>query len=643
MSKTAPALNGQIAQTNDTASRQMRVADYITSRLVAGGLTHIFMVTGGGAMHLNDAFGRNEELQIVCTHHEQSAAMAAESYFRSSGRLAVVNITTGPGCINALNGVFGAYVDSLGMVVVSGQVKRETMARNYSIPLRQLGDQDIDIVSMVRPIVKYATVLQDPQRVREVLDKALFLALDGRPGPVWIDVPVDVQAATVNIDDLAGFDPERDLGDLLKDPDVSLNTRASFGPSRGRDLDEAIDEILSHIATAKRPVIFVGAGIRISGMREQFLSLVEALGVPVVCGWNAYDTLTNDHRLYVGRPGTIGDRPGNFAVQNADVLLVLGSRLNIRQVSYNWSSFARYAWKAMVDIDPAEMSKPTLSIDLPVHADLRDFIPRMLAKLMGYQPKPEHVQYLAWCRERVEKYPAVLPEYWDSEHINPYCFVDRLFRLLRGDDITIMGDGTACVVTQQAAPLRMGQRLYTNSGSASMGYDLPAAIGAYYGGGHTRIICIAGDGSIMMNLQELQTIVGLRLPVKIFVLNNRGYHSMRQTQNAFFGGNEVGVGPESGVTFPDFVKLATALGIPAWRCSTLDELDGVIEQTLNADGPSLCEVVLDLAQAFSPKLSARRLDDGTMVSPALEDLAPFLSRDELRGNMLVEGYEPSGH
>lgn len=622
----------------------MRVADYIALRLARHGITELFMVTGGGAMHLNDAFGRCPDINVVCFHHEQAAAIAAESYFRRCGCLAAVNVTTGPGGINALNGVFGAYTDSLGMVVISGQVKRQTLARNHNPALRQLGDQEVDIVSMVRPIVKYATVLQDPAKVREVMDKALYLAENGRPGPVWVDVPVDVQSALIDPEALHGFDPALGMTtlreSLLGDPDLTPNTLAELGRLPAPVPQTALDEILRRIANAKRPVLFVGSGVRIAGMERHFLALSERLGIPVVSAFNAHDLLANDHPCYAGRTGTIGDRAGNFAAQNADVLLVLGCRLNIRQISYNWDSFARFAWKAMVEIDPAELAKPTIKIDFPVLADLKDFIPQLLACLEGHRPPLAHQDFLAWCRSRVQRYPVVLPEYWKVESpVNPYCFVDRLFSQLGPDDVVVTGDGTACVVTFHASTLKQGQRLYSNSGCASMGYDLPAALGAYYAGDGGRVVCLAGDGSIMMNLQELQTIAGLGLPVKIFVLNNDGYHSIRQTQNAFFPGNEVGVGPNSGVSFPDFVKLATAFGIPAFRCERHDALDGTIKEALAGNGPTVCEIMLELGQTFSPKLSSRKLADGSMVTSPLEDMAPFLSREELAGNMLVEGYQ----
>lgn len=612
---------------------KIRVADYIASRCVEAGARHVFLVTGGGAMHLNDAFGRNKALTPVCFHHEQGAAIAAESYYRATNRLAVLNVTTGPGGINALNGVYGAYVDSLGMLVVSGQVKRETFLRNYPIPLRQLGDQEVDIVSMVQPIVKYATVLQNPDQVREVMDKAIYLATSGRPGPVWVDVPVDVQGALINVDELTGFDVNN-TAQLLLDPDITPNTRSELKLLGKCNLNESVIAILEKLGTSKRPVVFAGNGVRISGMHAEFLELVKKLGVPVVTGWNAHDVLTNDNSCYAGRPGTVGDRAGNFAVQNADFVLVLGCRLNIRQVSYNWKSFASKAWVAMVDVDAAELEKPTLNVALKVHANLKDFIPLLQDKLRKYSTPTSHQDYLRWCAKRVEKYPTVLPEYRSKTGpVNPYYFMELLFERLEEDDVVVAGNGSACVISFQAAELKNGQRLYTNSGNASMGYDLPAAIGASIGLGGQRVICLAGDGSLMMNLQELQTLVGYGLPVKVIVLNNDGYHSIRQTQQAYFSDNMFGIGPSDGVSLPDFVKLGSSLGIESIKVTKTDDWNSPeVAEILSSSKPGLIEVILDKDQAFSPKLASRKLDDGTMVSPALEDMAPFLSREELAEN-----------
>ena len=349
---------------------KIRVADYIAQRCVEAGARHVFLVTGGGAMHLNDAFGRHPELTPVCFHHEQAAAIAAESYYRTSGRLAVVNPTTGPGGINALNGVYGAYVDSLAMLVVSGQVKKETYLRQYNIPLRQLGDQEVDIVSMARPVVKYAVTVTDPGTIRDIMDRAIFLATHGRPGPVWVDVPIDIQSTQIDPGTLIGWNSS--ISELSTDPNVTENTRLELEQLQQHTFDNEIKTILEKLAAARRPVVFAGAGVRISKQYNNFIQLVEQLGVPVVTGWNAHDALPNTNRCYAGRPGTVGDRAGNFTVQNADLLLVLGSRLNVRQVSYNWKNFASRAYKVMVDVDRAELDKPTLNTDLKIHADLKD-------------------------------------------------------------------------------------------------------------------------------------------------------------------------------------------------------------------------------------------------------------------------------
>jgi acetolactate synthase-1/2/3 large subunit len=612
---------------------KIKVSDYIAQRCVEAGAKHVFLVTGGGAMHLNDAFGRNKSLELVCFHHEQAAAMAAESYYRLTNRLAVVNVTTGPGGINALNGVYGAFVDSLGMLVISGQVKKETYRNNYLIPMRQLGDQEVDIVSMARPVVKYATVLQDPLQVKNVMDKAIYLANNGRPGPIWIDIPLDVQGALVDPELFKEYNS--DLKDLINDPDISENTKVELNCQTQRNFTLEIHEILNKLQNSSRPVIFVGNGIRISEMLQEFLCLIDILKIPVVTGWNAHDTLTNDNPYYAGRPGTVGDRAGNFTVQNADFVLILGCRLNIRQISYNWKSFASKAWKVMVDVDQTELIKPTLSIDLKIQAYLQDFIPQMLLKLNGYRPEEAHTKYLEWCQKCVQRYPTVLAEYRkELEKINPYIFIDELFKNLNENDVVIAGNGSACVIGFQAAKLKFGQRFYSNSGSASMGYDLPAAIGACLANGKKRIICLAGDGSLMMNLQELQTIIGYKLPVKVIVLNNEGYHSIRQTQEAYFADNLIGIGPDTGVSLPDFVEVGKAFKLPSKRVSKLGQVNASIKWMLEEiPGPALLEIVLDIKQTFSPKLSSRKLPDGKMVSPSLEDMAPFLSRDELVSNI----------
>jgi acetolactate synthase-1/2/3 large subunit len=601
-----------------TTKHNIRVSDYIVGKLASHGIGHVFMVTGGAAMHLNDAFGREPRIKKVFCHHEQSCAMAAESYFRVSNRIAAVNVTAGPGATNTITGVYGAYVDSMAILVLSGQSKRETLVSSTGVSLRQLGDQEVNIVEMVKGITKYAVLVDDPLTIRYHLERALHIALQGRPGPVWLDIPIDVQGGKIEPSELKGYDPNEDT--------IRYETD---------HLEESVALVAKRLAAAKRPVIYAGTGIRLSGQYDLFFELAGRLGVPVVGAWDSNDLIPNDHPSYAGRPGSLGDRAGNFTVQNSDFLLILGCRLNIRLVSYNWENFAPGAYKVMVDVDAAELKKPTLSINLPIHADLRDFLPLFLASLKDWSA--DHADWLAWCKERVKRYPVVLPEYWESSNgVNPYCFMERLSEYLENGEVIACGDGTACVAAFQAMNIRPRQRLFTNSGCASMGYDLPAAIGAAEAlPNKKRIICVAGDGSIMMNLQELQTVSGRKLPIKIFVLNNSGYHSIRQTQGNFFPDNIVGCGTDSGLSFPDFEKVAEAFGMGYQRCRKHNNLDEVIKATLSLEGSVICEVIVDLAQAFAPKLSSRKLEDGRMISASLEDMSPFLDREELQGNMVT--------
>lgn len=599
---------------------KMKLSDYVANLLVEHGIRDVFMVTGGGAMHLNHSFGTHKKMQCTFNHHEQACAMSAEAYYRLTNRLPLVNVTSGPGGTNAITGVYGAFVDSVAMLVLSGQVKYETTVRSTGLKLRQYGDQKLDIEELVRPITKYCAMVTEPETIRYHIEKAIYLARSGRPGPCWLDIPLNVQAALIEVDDLKGFDPSELAGEQ---------------PWKSTDLQVASDQILQKLRQAKRPVVFAGGGVRLSGEHANFIRLVDKLGIPVVTGWNAHDVIWNDHPLYAGRPGTIGDRAGNFVVQNADLLLILGSRLNIRQVSYNWQSFAREAYKVWVDVDPLELAKPNVKPDLAICASLTQLLP-LLADKPYEGPTPEHKQWVDWCLERRRRFPTVLPAYWENERVNPYCFMDELFKQLPEEQIVVTGNGSACVVSFQAAHIKKGQRLWTNSGCATMGYDLPAAIGCIQATDGKPIVCLAGDGSIMMNLQELQTIVGSQMPVKIFLLNNSGYVSIFQTHRNFFNGVEVGGGPKSGVTFPKFERIAAAFDIPYQFASKHDQLQRAIAETLAVQGPAMCEIIIDENQPFAPKLGAKQLPDGRIISPALEDLSPFLSREELRENMIID-------
>jgi acetolactate synthase-1/2/3 large subunit len=594
-----------------------RVADYIFAFLADRGVKDVFMITGGGAMFLDDGVRCQDRIQPVCCHHEQAAAMAAEANARISGLPGVVCVTTGPGGINALNGVFGAWTDSIPMVVLSGQVKLETLAASYpGLGMRQLGDQEVDIVGLVQGITKYAKVIDRPEQVRYCLERAWYEATSGSPGPVWLDVPVDVQSARIDPEQLDGFTPPMS--------DVALADEA---------LASAVREVARRLAAAHRPVLLAGTGVRLAGALAPFDEVVERLGIPVTTAW-AHDLIASDNPHFCGRQGTIGTRAGNFTVQNADFLLVVGARLTIRQVGYNWQAFAPRAFKAVVDVDEAEFRRPFVRIDLPVKADVGRFLAELTDALdeIAYR-REQHAEWLGWCRGLVEAYPPVRPEQRTNRPpINPYHFVERLFEHLDADDAVVCGNASATIVPFQVARLQRGQRLFSNSGSASMGYDLPAAVGAAVARRGRRVICLAGDGSLQLNIQELQTVRHHGLPVKLFVMDNRGYLSIRSTQQNFFGAT-IGSGPDDGVSFPDYAAVAAAYGLPAVRLSEPGSLDDTIAEVLAADGPVVCHVLLDPDQGFEPRVRSRALPDGTIVSPALEDMYPFLDPAELARNM----------
>jgi len=597
----------------------MRVSDYIANKLAELGARHVFMITGGGAMFLNYALGKHKNIQPIFNHHEQACAMAAEGYARITNQPAIVNVTTGPGSINSLNGVYGAYTDSIPMLILSGQVKRETYIRTYDLPdLRQLGDQEVDIVSMVHGITKYAVTVTDPKTIRYHLEKAWHLAQSGRPGPCWLDIPIDVQSSQIDETTLDGY---------------ASDSQPMIGSAQ---LRASVTETLSRLRSAQRPVILAGTGVRLAGAVDVFNGVVHKLGIPVTTGWT-HDLIASDDPVFVGRPGTIGTRPGNFAVQNSDVLLVLGNRLNIRQTGYAFKSFARAAYKIWVDVDPAELHRPTIQPDLAVVSDARVFLEEMEKQITEWD-STKFKDWLAWCKERQMRYPAVLPKHREfNGRINPYHFMEVLFDNLEADDAVVTGNATACIVSFQVGKIKLGQRLFSNSGSASMGYDLPAAIGATVARAGKRMICLAGDGSLQMNIQELQTVVQFDLPVKLFVLNNHGYLSIRTSQKGFFG-DVVGESPESNVSFPNLEKIAQAYGLPYKKLDMKDFTEPLCG-VLDLPGPAICEVMLDPTQSFEPRQSSRPLPDGRIVSAPLEDMFPFLGREELTENLLIPPWE----
>ena len=602
----------------------IKVSNFIFQHLVEKhGIEHCFLVTGGGAMHLNDAIGHTKGLTYICNHHEQASAIAAEGYYRTCGKLCVTNVTTGPGGTNAITGVLGQYLDSIPGLYISGQIKTATYKHTYDyLNLRQLGDQEADIVSIVTPITKYAKTVYNPLEIKYELDKAIAIALDGRPGPVWLDIPLDVQGAMVDETQMKDFNPS-ELIDPVKHVLV----------------DKQIKQLLAKIKDARAPVIYVGNGVRLAKRESEFIALVEKLNIPVVTAISGSDIIWHDHKLCFGKPGICGDRIGNIMVQNSDLLIIMGTRLSIRQTSYAYDLLAPKAFKVMVDIDLAEMQKPTLNIDMPIHVNLTEFIDKMMVAVNTYEAPLAFEKFIAWGRALEKKLPTLFDDNPDMEgYTNSYKFGDELFKQLHDGDVVVTGNGTAYTCTYQAMQVNKGVRVFANQGCAAMGYDLPAAIGAVVSneekvngikGGKT--VLVTGAGSLQMNIQELQTLVTYKMPLKLFVLENEGYLAIKTTQKSFFGGHFTGSNPSSGVICPDLSKICAAYGIQYISCSENGKaLQDAIAKTLASVGPMVCEIHMHPEQTLFPK-SASFMDKktGKMSSAPLQKMAPFMS-DELQ-------------
>ena len=789
---------------------KIKLANYISETLVANGITQNFSVTGGGAMHLNDAFGHQKGMHTLYQHHEQACAMAAESYARIYNRPALLCVTSGPGGTNAITGVLGAWLDSIPMLIISGQVRYDNTARwaeeQNGTRLRAMGDQEFDITKSIDCMTKYSEMLTDPYRVRYALEKCIYLSQTGRPGPCWLDIPVDIQGKFIETDELIGFDPadfaaggdgweKENAHRIPADADTSKR-EAAVPPV----VPQQVQTILEKIRASHRPIFYTGNGIRIAGAESLFLEVAHLLNIPVVVGWNGPDIIPSNDPLYVGRPGGRGDRPGNLAVQNADLILSIGSRLNIRQVGYDFKSWARDAYVIVNDIDAEELRKPSVHCDLAVHADARQLLKCLLRELHVLGHTPAHplfqggegllrddalrvchtelarqdvlaenavaqpsigspasadtpsaaltsatpaeasssdagtanketnpagarLSWLATCAFYRDNYPTILPEYLapsdpslspedPASFANVYALIKEVSDQAAPGQVTVVGNGSPCVAGGQAYRIKPGTRFISQDGVASMGYGLPAAIGAavavhasvdatpcggadaslpretsdanagdaqqdhdysalaadpsfhesaddrlaaelrdpYWTGRDEHypayekhdILVLTGDGSIQMNLQELQTIISHQLPIKIFVINNGGYHSIRQTQTNLFRGEPlVGIGVDSGMggvqdlSFPDMEKIAHAYGFPFIRAHHNEELHDAVTKTLATDGPAICEIMVTLTQQFLPKSAAKRLPDGSIISPPLEDLAPYLPDEEMDRIMIV--------
>lgn len=596
---------------------KVRVSDYIADFFAGKGINQVFCVVGGGSMHLNDSFGHHAKIKCVYNHHEQASSIAAEAYARVHNKMAICCVTSGPGAVNALNGVVGAYQDSIPMIVLSGQTKTTLTMKYNGLQLRTLGNQEVDIVPALTNMVKYAEMIMDPTDIRRCLEKAYTLAISGRPGPCWLDIPLDIQGKYIETEGLRGY------------TETSKKVSA-------QELIPVAKQILKKFSSAKRPVLYAGNGIRLAGGVEIMHQLVETLKIPVVTCWDSIDLMATEDKYYCGRGGVMGDRPGNFAVQNSDFLLCIGTRLNIYQVGFDVRTWARAAFTVVVDIDSEELKKKIMRADFPVCADAAEFMKALLTEVKTTQISTKS-KWVEQCNYWKEHYPVVQKrQYEEKGAVNVYAFIDKLSRMLPPKALTVVANGSASVVGSQTYYIKDQDRFIMNCALSSMGYGLPASIGACVANDRKSVVCIEGDGSIMMNLQELQTMVTNKLPIKLFVINNNGYHQVRLTQNNIFHNGLVGMGPESGdLGFPDFEKLAGAFGIPYIHINDNIGLEAGIKKALSMPSFVLCDVHISTTQKFEPKSATKKLPDGTLVSPPLEDLAPFLPREELKKNMYI--------
>ncbi len=594
----------------------IKVSDYIIKFINENmGVKDVFILAGGGWMHLLNSLGENKNINYICNLHEQGAAIAAEAYGQYTNNIGVAMVTTGPGGTNAITGVAAAWIDSTPMMIISGQVKRADMILDRN--LRQLGAQEVNIIPVVKPITKYAVSVMEPEKIKYHLQKAYYMATTGRKGPVWLDIPLDVQGTTINEDELETFSP-------IAEEKKSISM-------------ETIDKIISLINTSKRPVFFIGNGVFLSDAQEQFLQLAKTLNIPILTTWKTIDLLEEDNLLFIGRPGSIASRGANFNLQNSDLFISIGARMDFPQVAFSHKNFAKNAKKIIVDIDENEINKLDMNIDVKIVCDAKIFINEL------YENK-ERILYkdngwIKYCKNLLNKYPLVLNEYLQlKKYVNSYVLIDVLSKEMSEDDIFVPGSSGSCSeVSCQSFKVKKGQFVLNNQGLGSMGFGLPASIGACIASGKKRTICINGDGGFFLNIQELEVVKRLKLPIKYFILNNDGYGSIRNMQNNHFNGHYVGSGRSSGVTLPDIQEISKSYGIEAVRIETQEKLSDNIRKILDFKGPYICEVMIDPKQIIQPRVSSKKLEDGSMMSMPIENMYPFLPEEELKENIINNG------
>ena len=606
----------------------IKLSDYVIGFVSGIGVKHIFMLPGGGCMHLVDSVGRNNNIQFVGCLHEQAVVIAADGYSQYNGNIGVALVTTGPGSTNAITAVAGAWIDSTAVMVLSGQVKRKDLLAGKGV--RQMGIQEVDIISLVKPVTKYAVTVIEPESIRYHMEKAFYVACHGRPGPVWLDIPLDVQGAIIDETKLNGFDPSEETARIGQ-------SAKGMAQSTEAELSASVDRTIGLLNKSERPVILAGRGIRLAKALGDFNRVIESLKIPVLTTWRLADALPEDSEVFFGRPGSIASRGANFVQQNADFILVIGARLDLPQVGHSYSNFARAARKVVVDVDENEIKKIDTEIDVPVVSDAGAFLREFAGKLNQVRLR-DLSAWISHCKTWKTKYPVILPEYLDkSNYVNTYALIDALSDFLNGEDIIVPGSSGSCAeITPQAFRVRKGQRIINSPGLGSMGYGLPQSIGACLAGGSKRTVSIIGDGGLQHNIQELETLKRLNIPLKLFVLNNNGYAAIRSTHKRFFEGRLVCCDPSSGLTLPDTCKIAAAYGLKTVRISDQKNLRLEVLNVLNMEGPVVCDVMIDPDLQMAPKLSSMARPDGSMVSKPLEDLWPFLDREEFRENMIIE-------